>query len=71
MIEVLKTEQENRIAALIEEVGAWRVATAALRAVFRRVERPAPSGRALPEHLRRDIGLPPVIEVPRAWELWR
>ncbi len=71
MIEVLKTEQENRIAALIEEVGAWRVVAAALRTVFRRGERPAPPGRDLPQHLRRDIGLPPVIEVPRAWEMWR
>jgi hypothetical protein len=76
MIEVLKPNpavpSEHRIAAVIEEFGAWRVLAMALRALAGRERaRRVGDARALPAHLQRDIGLPPEIEVPRAWEMWR
>jgi len=75
MINVLNLEKaaspEQRIAAIIEELGAWRVLRAAVRATVRGGARPVADARDLPPHLQRDIGLPPDIEVPRAWELWR
>ncbi len=75
MINVLKLETaaspEQRTADIIEEVGAWRVLRAAARAAFQGSARPVADVRDLPLHLQRDIGLPPEIEVPRAWELWR
>jgi hypothetical protein len=75
MINILKIETaagpEQRIAAIIEEAGAWRVLRAAVRAAVRGGARPVADARDLPPHLQRDIGLPPEIEVPRAWEVWR
>lgn len=75
MMNVMKFEPaaqpEHRIAAVIEEFGAWRVLRMALQALVRRSGPPFGDARELPEHLRRDIGLSPEIEVPRAWELWR
>ncbi|MDP1669774.1 hypothetical protein [Phaeovulum sp.] len=48
---------------LIEELGAWRVLGAVLRALTG-VRRQPRDARALSPHIRRDIGLPPSAAPP-------
>lgn len=56
------------MARLIEIHGPWATIRALLTALAR--ARPRPSAAALPDHLRRDIGLPPASEPGRRyWEL--
>ena len=75
MIDVLKipasARSEERIAALIEEFGAWRILGAALKALLSRWPRPAIDLAHLPDHLRRDVGLPPEQGPPPSWTLLR
>lgn len=48
------------LSALIAAHGPWRVLGAALIALLRQAIRPgAPDVDSLPDHLRKDIGLPP------------
>lgn len=44
---------------VIAEHGAWRVFFAALNALVTRDAKAAPHVDTLPDHIRRDIGLPP------------
>ncbi|MFC2969069.1 hypothetical protein [Acidimangrovimonas pyrenivorans] len=61
------------VETLVARYGAWRVlaltVAAALRGTASRDrQRPGP-GRALPDHLRRDIGLGPEPP-PATWRYW-
>ena len=61
---------EHRIAAIIEDYGAWRVLAASFRALVRRSSRPRNTRSAdLSAHVRRDIGLAPEAAVRRYWDL--
>ncbi len=49
---------------LIARIGPWRIAAALAAHVLRRWHRPAPVVLDLPEHLRRDLGLPSLPVLP-------
>lgn len=59
---------ESRIAAVIEQYGAWHVLRLSVRALLRR---PRPGRRReaddLSDHLRRDIGLAPHASGADPW----
>lgn len=60
---------EIALARLIERHGAWETLRAMAR-VLTRHRRRRPRAEKLPNHLRRDIGLPPAPEPGRRyWEL--
>ena len=59
------------IDAAIAEHGARRVIIHALRVMFRARQKPQPRAEGLPNHLRRDIGLPPEAPPPTGWDLVR
>ncbi|WP_375262749.1 hypothetical protein [Palleronia sp.] len=59
------------IDAAIAEYGARRVLMRSLRVLFLRRKIPTPKGDALPNHLRRDIGLPPVAPPMTGWDYLR
>lgn len=58
------------IEAVIDRHGAWRVLRAAAAALLRGQPRPRRlDPQALPNALRRDLGLPPVDDPPRHWTI--
>lgn len=59
-------EPAERLQAVIEELGVWRVLAAAAAAMLRRRRRRTPDLSALNAHLRRDIGLGPDWTSPLA-----
>jgi len=70
MTYVLNQPARPTIAALIDTHGTWRTFVALLQVLANRWQTRAQPGRAdLPAHLRHDIGLPPVPETRRHWEI--
>ena len=55
---------------LAQEHGRWRVAWAALVAAVRGKNAAKPqSSLCLPNAIRRDIGLPPIVDPPSHWDV--
>ncbi|WP_139215002.1 hypothetical protein [Palleronia marisminoris] len=70
MIQTVRTPS-SVIDAAIAEFGARRVFLLALRAVLAPRQKPLPSADHLPNHLRRDIGLPRIDPPATGWDLLR
>lgn len=70
MIQTVRTPS-SVIDAAIAEFGARRVLLRALRAFLARRQTPPLSTNHLPDHLRRDIGLPRIDPPPTGWDLLR
>lgn len=70
MIQTVRTPS-SIIDAAIAEFGARRVFLHALRAMLARRQKPSPRADHLPDHLRRDIGLPRIDPPPTGWDLLR
>jgi hypothetical protein len=66
-----RAQAATTLETLIEELGAWRVLRATLKALARRRRVQPHDARALSAHIRRDIGLPPAAGPP-VWrgQLW-
>lgn len=58
------------IDALMHRDGATRVLAATIAGLFRAAMLRRDLA-AMPDHMRRDIGLPPRADPPRPWELMR
>jgi hypothetical protein len=69
LLSVEEIPPDITLTRLVDRHGAWATLRALAGVLWRRRPR-RPRAEALPDHLRRDIGLPPVEQAPRHhWEV--